>query len=114
MEKLIKTNNLQVIGKNIKRIRLLKGLSQENVASELQKSINFISLVENGKTGLSIQSIIDICKILEVDANSIFEGVIEPPKVAPNDYIISALNLFEEKDKIIVTDLISYIVNSKN
>ena len=36
---------MYIIGKNIKRIRLLRGLSQETLASDLQKSINFVSLV---------------------------------------------------------------------
>ena len=40
MEDITKSNVLQIIGKNIKRIRLLRGLSQETLASDLQKSIN--------------------------------------------------------------------------
>ena len=113
-EKILQSGVLQTIGQNIKRIRLLKGLSQENVADALNKSVNFISLVENAKTGLSLQSIIELCKVLEVDANSIFEGVIAPPSVMADDYITKSLALFNDTDKTMVTDLITYIVNSKN
>lgn len=73
-------NALKTIGKNVKRIRLMKGFSQESLAEKLNKSINFISLLENGKTGFSIQTIIDLYFALEVDANFIFEGVIAPHK----------------------------------
>ena len=115
MEKVTKNSDLQIIGKNIKRIRLLRGFSQENVASDLDKSVNFISLLENGKTGPAIQTLIDICRVLKVDANAIFEGIIAPTEnPTPEDTIVSSLNLFEEKDIKIVTDLIAYIVNSKN
>lgn len=38
---------LRIIGQNIRKIRLLKGLSQENLANDLDKSVNFISLLEN-------------------------------------------------------------------
>ena len=92
----------------------MKGLSQENIAGSLDKSINFISLVENGKTGLSIQTLIELCRVLEVDANSIFEGVIAPPSVMADDYVTKSLALFNDTDKAIVTDLITYIINSKN
>lgn len=113
MEEVTKTEVLQVIGKNIKRIRLLRGLSQETLASDLQKSINFVSLIERGESGLSIPTLIDICKVLEVDANSIFEGVIAPPTANVEDFITKSLSLFDSADKTIVTDLITYISNSK-
>lgn len=114
VEKNLQSSALQVVGQNIKRIRLLKGLSQENIADALEKSVNFISLVENGKTGLSIQTLIDLCKVLEVDANSIFEGIISPPITITDDYITKSLAMFNDNDKAMVTDLITYIVNSKS
>lgn len=113
MENVSKSDVLQVIGKNIKRIRLMRGLSQEALASELQKSINFVSLVERGESGLSIPTLIDICKVLEVDANLIFEGVIAPPTATDEDFITKSFSLFNNADKTIVTDLITYISNSK-
>ena len=83
------------------------------MASDLQKSINFVSLVERGESGLSIPTFIDICKALNVDANSIFEGVIAPPTANTEDFITKSLSLFSNADKTIVTDLITYISNSK-
>lgn len=44
-----KENTLKVIGQNIKRIRMLKNLTQETLAEKLDKSINFISLIERGR-----------------------------------------------------------------
>lgn len=114
MEEINKLDILQVIGKNIKRIRLLRGYSQENLASDLQKFVNFISLLENGKTGLSVQTIINLCQALNVNANAIFEGIIPAPETNVDTFIIQLLNQFNEKDKAMVTDLITYIVNSKN
>lgn len=113
MEDITKSDVLQVIGKNIKRIRLLRGLSQETLASDLQKSINFVSLVERGESGLSVSTIVDICRVLKVDANCIFEGVIASPTASSEDFITNSLALFNKTDKAIVADLITYIVNSK-
>lgn len=114
MEKLESHYNfLQIIGQNIKRIRTLKGFSQEYVADSINKSVNFISLVENGKTGFSIQTLIDLCKLFEIDPNTIFDGIIFPNISSTNVFIEKTLNMFDEKDKSIVTTLISYIINSK-
>lgn len=113
MEDITKSNALQIIGRNIKRIRLLRGLSQENLANDLDKSVNLVSLVERGESGLSIPTLIDICRVLEVDANSIFEGVIAPPVATDDDFITKSFSLFNNADKAIVTDLITYISNSK-
>lgn len=114
MEEITKTDVLQTIGKNVKRIRLLRGYSQETLASDLQKSVNFVSLLENGKTGLAIPTIIDICTALNVDANAIFEGVIAPTDIKEDTFIINSLNLFDKTDKAMVTNLITYIINSKS
>lgn len=113
MKDKIKSDVLQTLGNNIKQFRLRKGLSQENLACELQKSVNFVSLLENGKTGLSIQTIIDICKALNTDPNAIFTGIIDPIDSTSDSYITNSLNLFNEQDKSIVVNLISYILNSK-
>ena len=113
-EKFLDSNVPYAVGQNIKRIRLLKGLSQENLANALDKSTNFISLVENGKTGISIPTLIGFCKELEVDANTILSGIVPVPETNVDTFIIQSLNLFDEKDKAMVTDLITYIVNSKN
>lgn len=114
MEDITKTSFLETIGKNVKRIRLLRGLSHETLANDLDKSINFVSLIERGESGLSIQTLVDLCRILEVDANTIFEGVIAPSPEMVDNYITKSLNLFNEKDKTMVTDLIDYIISSKN
>lgn len=112
-KEVIKSSTLEILGKNIKQIRLLKGLSQENLASDLQKSINFISLVENGKTGLSIQTLVDICTALKVDTNTLFSDIITQNEIHTDAFISNSLNLFGEKDKAMVTELITYIIDSK-
>lgn len=114
MDEITKPDVLQTIGKNVKQIRLLRGFSQQNLADDLDKSVNLISLLENGKTGLSVQTIIDICTVLNVDANAIFEGVIPMADIKEDDFIINSLNLFDKNDKAMVTNLITYIINSKN
>lgn len=109
-----KSSVLETLGKNIRKLRLLKGMSQESLASDLQKSVNFVSLVENGKTGLSVQTIVDICSALKVDTNALFSGIVTPPETNVDSFIIDSLNLFNGEDKAIVSSLIRYIAESKS
>ena len=48
------------------------------------------------------------------DSNTILSGIVPVPETNVDAFITQSLNLFDEKDKAMVTDLITYIVNSKN
>lgn len=41
---------LKKIGKNIKNARISKGMTQEQMAEKLDCSVNFVSLIELGKS----------------------------------------------------------------
>lgn len=107
------SNVVKILGKNIKQIRTLEKLSQEELAERINKSAHFISLVERGESGISVNTIIDICKALNTDTNSIFAGIIDTSKTQPNGLLSKVFNSFEEKDKEMVSYLINYILNSK-
>ena len=52
------------IGDKIKRMRIEKGLTQEELANRCELSKGFISQVENDLTSPSIATLIDILEIL--------------------------------------------------
>ena len=113
MGKVKNSNDIfKIIGQNIRKARLLKGFSQENLAQDLDKSLNFISLLENGKTGLSVPTLIDICKVLDVSADSLFEGILSI-NYDDDQFIINTMHSLEAKDKQAISYLIDYIVESK-
>ncbi len=72
-----KNRVLQIIGNNIKTLRLSKCMTQEQMAKKLDHSVNFVSLIELGKSGMSVVTILDICNILDVDVNCIFKGLLD-------------------------------------
>ena len=107
-------NNIwKIIGNNIRTIRLSKGFTQEQIAEKLNRSINFVSLIELGKSGMSIETIIAICNILDINSESVFKGLIDYNLKEMDRYIIESISTFNSRDKKIVTDLIQYIVESK-
>lgn len=111
MGKSKKNNNiLAAVGNNIKNIRLSKGLTQEQLAEKLNRSVNFVSLIELGKSGMSVETIVAICNILDISSESIFKGLINYTLKETDRYILENISSLTNKDKKIVTDLIQYIL----
>ncbi len=109
MEEIIEDKILQKIGNNIKTARQLKGFTQEKLAEQLNKSVNFVSLVERGKSGIGIKTIIDICNILDIEPNSIFGGIVNYEN-KKDKMIIDSISSLANDDKEIVINLIEYIM----
>ncbi len=110
-----KINNdiLEIIGNNIKTIRLSRGITQEQVAEKLNRSVNFVSLIELGKSGMSVQTIIALCNILDVSTESIFKGLVNYNLKEQDRFILENLSTLNNKDKEIIINLINYIIDKK-
>lgn len=65
----------EVIAKNIRKYRKLKGYTQEQLAVYTERSFEFIRRIETdyGRRGFSIETLYRISVVLEVDMNSLFE-----------------------------------------
>ena len=61
------------IGNNIKEARKYKGLTQKQVAQTFHMTQQQYSRFENGVFELNYQQIIDICKLLDLTPNELFE-----------------------------------------
>lgn len=110
MEEVIEDKILQKIGNNIKTARQLKSFTQERLAEQLNKSVNFVSLVERGKSGIGIKTIIDICNILDIEPNSLFSGIVNYSN-KKDKVIVDSISSLASDDKDIVINLIEYIMN---
>lgn len=113
MSKNIENETLKKIGNNIKTSRVLKNYTQEYLAEKLNKSNNFVSLIERGKSGLGIETIIDICNILDIEPNTLFNGLIKY-KNNKDKKIINSISSLSNEDKEIVNNLITYILNKNS
>ena len=65
----------QVIAENIRKFRLEKGYTQEQLAVYTDRSYEFIRRIETdyGERGFSIETLYRISVVLEKDMNSFFE-----------------------------------------
>ena len=81
------------IGDKIKRMRIEKGLTQEELANRCELSKGFISQIENDLTSPSIATLMDILQILGTNLNEFFsEKVNERVKFTDDD-------MFETEDE---------------
>ena len=107
-------NILEIIGNNIKIARTKKGITQQELAEQLHKSDKFISMLERACSGLSLETIIDICKILDIQPNTLFNGIIDYNN-DKDKYIINSLSSLSIEDKEFLINAIEYVLkkNSK-
>ena len=100
---------LVTIGHNLKNARISKGYTQEQMAEQLNVSSKFISMIERGCSGLSITNLTNICKILDIEPNSLFNGVLNYTD-SKDEYITNALSTLANGDKEFLISVIEYIL----
>lgn len=87
--------NWEAVGKRIRAYREQANLPQEKVSEMIALSPKFYSMIENGKRGMSIQTLVKLKKILEFDLNYVLLGEITECKENP---IVKRINQFDQQD----------------
>ena len=59
---------------------------------------------------MSVPTIIYIGNVLDIDSNSIFNGLLNYQQSDKDKYILENLSILNDKDKNIITDLMQYII----
>lgn len=81
------------IGNKIKELRVLKGLTQEELADRAELSKGFISQVERDLTSPSIATLVDILQCLGTDLKEFFSDS------ADNQVVFKKMDYFQKEDK---------------
>jgi transcriptional regulator with XRE-family HTH domain len=70
----VNKKDLQIqFGNNLRRIRLEKGYTQEQLANELGVEISQISRIERGAISTSIYTLYQFKLVLDIDLNEFFD-----------------------------------------
>lgn len=101
--------NYKEIGKRIKEKRILKGLTQQKVAEQLQISEEYTSKIETGKTKISLTRLSQLSIILDTSIEELITGTV----IKSADYKIKEISrIFEElspKERDVVINIIEQI-----
>lgn len=66
---------LKKLGENVRKARLSKGLSQEDLAFQIDSARNFIGCIERGEKASSIITLCRIAKALEYDVVDLVKNI---------------------------------------
>lgn len=97
------------IGQRVRQLRILNDYTQAKFAELIDISINFLSEIENGKKGLSQDTLAKICRQLNASADYILFGI----KTKQNTLIDTANSLSIEEIETIIRYLDSLIAMKK-
>jgi len=62
------------IGQNLKKLRTGKGITLQDVSNDTGLSVSFLSLVENGKSGISLANLQKILKLYDTSIHSLIDA----------------------------------------
>lgn len=69
-----------IVGERLKRARLNKQLTQENLAEKLDVSVAYLSRVECGSSRINLKRLHELCALLDVSEGYILSGSSEDSK----------------------------------
>ena len=100
-------NELQLIGRRIKTLRMSRGLSQLDLAEAINMSQTNLSNVESGRTASTVQVLIKISRVLnckladffvDIDNALVNEQKVEAPKAIELEDAVKILKLLKAVD----------------
>ena len=100
---------LKCIGVKVQEARKNKNYTQEFVAEEVDRSIDTIRGIENGRIVGSMATLINICNVLGVTLDYVFYDLLESKDEILNNELYRTFKELPLEDKQIVNTLIEQI-----
>ena len=98
-----------LLGERIKFWHQYRNFTQEKLAEKVELTSGFISLIETGKKRASLETLIRVCKELEITLNDLVVG---NQITEPNDYSIEFAELLSnlnESERNLIFEIIKVI-----
>ena len=100
-----------IIGERLKKARLVKKLTQEQLAEKLEVSVAFLSRAERGDVKINLSRITQLCDLLDTSISDILTGTVSNSKdYLAEDFSNLLKNCPPEKLKLIY-DIAKVIIN---
>jgi transcriptional regulator with XRE-family HTH domain len=103
---------LMNLGKSIKKIRTIKGMTQADVAEKLHITAEAYSKIENGKTKLDTSRLEELAKIYGVSVQDIYN--FDDKKIFINHSPAAINRAFVQNDNTELLNLLKEIIQEKN
>ena len=96
--------NKETLGLRIGEIRRRRGLSQMALAEQIEKAPTFISSIETGQRGMSLETFVSIVNALNVPADALLIDSIENSERISNSFFATVT--FDCTERRILLDLL--------
>ena len=101
---------LESIGKNIRKYRLIRKLRQEDLAEKADLSTNYIGAIERGEKTPSLETLIVIINALGVSAEVILADVIDQGYIVKDSLFAQKLDKLSSEDRAQIYDVIDTMI----
>jgi len=96
--------NYQNIGRRIKLLRKRRGLTQNELAEMIGKSTVYISYMESGVKGLSLETFVDIANALHSTADALLSGNLHNARTQASEEFKDLLSDCSLKERRIILE----------
>ena len=104
-----KRDILEVIGVKIQQARKEKGYTQEYVAEKIEKSVDILRSIENGRSVGSVETLLNICNLLEITLDYIFSDLLEKKEEILDKELYENFRELDLKEKEFINVMIDYM-----
>ncbi len=101
----------ELIGLRVSKYRKLHGMTQAELAERIELSTTEISNIERGKNNISFNTLINLCRELNVCSCEILSGAI---KDTVEENIVDLIRQLDSQEKDILFSLLMTYVDNKN
>ena len=88
-----KKDSKEYMGKKIRLARTISNLTQEELAEKLSLTPEYVSQIERGISYGSVETLINICKTLNVNADFLLHGLLNNDSNNLSDFLSEYLKL---------------------
>lgn len=105
--------DFKLIGSRIKSTRKAAGKTQEWLAEQIDVSVGYISQIERGITKISLETLAEICTVLNGDMSFLVAGSAKGQNEYMKTEIIERFSQLSDRDKKIITDLMQSMIENR-
>ncbi len=102
--------SLDNLGNRIRKERQIRGITQEMLAEKIDISVNFMSLIENGRN-MSVETLVKIAETLGVSVDYLLSDIVNLQSNGIIEQIIYNLSDLNDEEKIYFLNMIKQYKN---
>ena len=107
-----KKDILKTIGNKVQQARREKGYTQEYVAEKIDKSVDILRSIENGRSVGSVETLLNICNILDITLDYIFIDLLDKKGEILDNKLYRDFQELNLEQKGLINAMVEHMKNS--